>query len=198
MIIDLEYLNRNLTFQRRFQSYFKFNLVVQRSPLWRRERNILLSLVTAISLSLSLSLSLSFTRGTVWTNVKSKGVKTACGASVCAKWPVHDRSCFPFSLKDGRPFPVDKIRTPDEGLEPATLRFLARMRLKVWCSTDWANRALLTAVSRPGVYQVTRWLWLACLDDGQQRRQYYAVYNTLKCLPSWPCYASYFDIQHRY
>ena len=26
--------------------------------------------------------------------------------------------------------------TPDEGLEPATLR------LKVWCSTDWANRAL--------------------------------------------------------
>ena len=27
--------------------------------------------------------------------------------------------------------------TPDEGLEPATLR------LKVWCSTDWANRACL-------------------------------------------------------
>ena len=25
--------------------------------------------------------------------------------------------------------------SPDEGLEPATLR------LKVWCSTDWANRA---------------------------------------------------------
>ena len=28
-----------------------------------------------------------------------------------------------------------KICSPDEGLEPATLR------LKVWCSTDWANRA---------------------------------------------------------
>ena len=29
-----------------------------------------------------------------------------------------------------------KHNAPDEGLEPATLR------LKVWCSTDWANRAL--------------------------------------------------------
>ena len=28
-----------------------------------------------------------------------------------------------------------KFHPPDEGLEPATLR------LKVWCSTDWANRA---------------------------------------------------------
>ena len=31
---------------------------------------------------------------------------------------------------------VPQNHTPDEGLEPATLR------LKVWCSTDWANRAL--------------------------------------------------------
>ena len=30
---------------------------------------------------------------------------------------------------------VTKYYAPDEGLEPATLR------LKVWCSTDWANRA---------------------------------------------------------
>ena len=29
----------------------------------------------------------------------------------------------------------NEICSPDEGLEPATLR------LKVWCSTDWANRA---------------------------------------------------------
>ena len=29
-----------------------------------------------------------------------------------------------------------KISAPNEGLEPSTLR------LKVWCSTDWANRAL--------------------------------------------------------
>ena len=31
---------------------------------------------------------------------------------------------------------MQQKHTPDEGLEPATLR------LKVWCSTDWANRAL--------------------------------------------------------
>ena len=32
-------------------------------------------------------------------------------------------------------FGSSKFPSPDEGLEPATLR------LKVWCSTDWANRA---------------------------------------------------------
>ena len=31
-----------------------------------------------------------------------------------------------------------KSGAPDKGLEPLTLR------LKVWCSTDWANRATLT------------------------------------------------------
>ena len=34
-------------------------------------------------------------------------------------------------------FRFSKFSSPDEGLEPATLR------LKVWCSTDWANRAWL-------------------------------------------------------
>ena len=32
-----------------------------------------------------------------------------------------------------------KTFAPDMGLEPMTLR------LKVWCSTDWANRARLSA-----------------------------------------------------
>ena len=46
------------------------------------------------------------------------------------------------------PFSVFKLlfknRSPDEGLEPATLR------LKVWCSTDWANRAcVVKAVGMP-------------------------------------------------
>ena len=31
-------------------------------------------------------------------------------------------------------------RSPDMGLEPMTLR------LKVWCSTDWANRAPMKAI----------------------------------------------------
>ena len=30
---------------------------------------------------------------------------------------------------------IRKVSAPDMGLEPMTLR------LKVWCSTDWANRA---------------------------------------------------------
>ena len=29
------------------------------------------------------------------------------------------------------------VKAPDMGLEPMTLR------LKVWCSTDWANRAII-------------------------------------------------------
>ncbi len=51
---------------------------------------------------------------------------------------------------------VAKKRTPDEGLEPATLRFLARERLKVWCSTDWANRALLTSMAADSVAMAQR------------------------------------------
>ena len=35
-----------------------------------------------------------------------------------------------------------KKRSPDKGLEPLTLRSLTAYALKVWCSTDWANRAL--------------------------------------------------------
>ena len=38
-------------------------------------------------------------------------------------------------------FYPSKFSSPDEGLEPATLR------LKVWCSTDWANRACV--ISKP-------------------------------------------------
>ena len=38
-------------------------------------------------------------------------------------------------------FRFSKFSSPDEGLEPATLR------LKVWCSTDWANRACV--ISKP-------------------------------------------------
>ena len=36
----------------------------------------------------------------------------------------------------------EKLRSPDKGLEPLALR------LKVWCSTDWANRAAHTSLCK--------------------------------------------------
>ena len=51
--------------------------------------------------------------------------------SPCKTTSFHLFSIFRFS----------KFSSPDEGLEPATLR------LKVWCSTDWANRACV--ISKP-------------------------------------------------
>ena len=41
---------------------------------------------------------------------------------------------------------------PDEGLEPATLR------LKVWCSTDWANRAY--DPRREDECLAANWIWI--------------------------------------
>ena len=43
-------------------------------------------------------------------------------------------------------------KPPDMGLEPMTLR------LKVWCSTDWANRAGLDRLSLERLYPV--WIWI--------------------------------------
>ena len=45
-------------------------------------------------------------------------------------------------------FRFSKFSSPDEGLEPATLR------LKVWCSTDWANRACV--VREPEMPELVR------------------------------------------
>ena len=56
---------------------------------------------------------------------------------------VHIRSspCKTPPFGHFRIFRFSKFSSPDEGLEPATLR------LKVWCSTDWANRACV--ISKP-------------------------------------------------
>ena len=51
-----------------------------------------------------------------------------------------------------RIFRFSKFSSPDEGLEPATLR------LKVWCSTDWANRAY--DERREDECLAANWIWI--------------------------------------
>ena len=54
--------------------------------------------------------------------------------------PTKNRQIFQYEPLF-RNFCFWKFSSPDEGLEPATLR------LKVWCSTDWANRACVYQIS---------------------------------------------------
>ena len=62
-------------------------------------------------------------RSTIWASPPLNTLRT-----------VNFANCAHISVADQ--FREMQNRTkPDEGLEPATLR------LKVWCSTDWANRA---------------------------------------------------------
>ena len=45
---------------------------------------------------------------------------------------------------------IKRMPSPDKGLEPLTLR------LKVWCSTDWANRAITNGAGEQYVYIADR------------------------------------------